>query len=75
MNFDTYLYSKHIPFCKRVNIYVQRTPKHRLISDNYKFYTQWANIDREKDKSLSAEDFKFWLYLRLINKYFNQAFN
>ena len=31
-------------------------------------YEKWKDIDRKKDKSLSAQDFRFWLYLRKIGE-------
>ncbi len=32
------------------------------------YLDQWLAIDHRKDKSLSAKDFRLWLYLRLNNK-------
>lgn len=33
-----------------------------------KYFKKWKSIDREKDKSLSAQDFRFWLYLRKVDE-------
>ena len=33
-----------------------------------KYYKKWHKIDRIKDKSLSAGDFRFWLYLRKVDE-------
>ena len=33
-----------------------------------KYYKKWQKIDRKKDKSLSAKDFRFWLYLRKVDE-------
>ncbi len=32
-----------------------------------KYYKKWLLIDRKKDKSLSARDFRLWLYLRKVH--------
>jgi len=33
-----------------------------------KHYKRWSKINRKKDKSYSASDFRFWLYLRLLDE-------
>ena len=41
------------------------------------YQREWQKIDHRKDKSLSAYDFRFWVYLREMNrkrKLFNQIF-
>lgn len=40
------------------------TQRHNLPSLYPKYYKKWLSIDIEKDKSLSAQDFRLWLYLR-----------
>lgn len=45
--------------CRYNNWMVQRDlPKYTH------YIKEWANIDRKKDKSLSADDFRFWVYLQ-----------
>jgi hypothetical protein len=40
----------------------------RLPKDLNDMESQWRNIDRRRDKSLSSKDFRFWLYIRKVNK-------
>lgn len=35
-----------------------------------KYYKKWKLINRKKDKSLSAKDFRLWLYLRKVDESF-----
>ena len=33
------------------------------------YLKRWMEIDKRKDRSHSARDFRFWLYLRLLRNY------
>lgn len=39
----------------------------RLPKQLNSYLEEWQSIDKRKDRSLSARDFRFWLYLRLNN--------
>ena len=40
----------------------------RLPKSLNRYLDEWLAIDKRKDKSWSARDFRFWLYLRLNDK-------
>lgn len=39
-----------------------------------KHHKKWSKINRKKDKSYSANDFRFWLYLRLLDEKYPMKF-
>ena len=41
----------------------------RLPAQLNSYLAEWEAIDRRKDRSISARDFRFWLYLRLNNAF------
>ncbi len=40
-----------------------------------KHYRKWNKINRKKDKSLSANNFRLWLYLRLLDEKYPMIWN
>ena len=40
----------------------------RIPMDINLYIEEWQKIDHRKDKSLSGKDFRFWLYLRKVDK-------
>lgn len=67
--FNKWFKEKHIPFCEKMNEYVHSHWIYELIDKHKGIYKSWVSIDRKKDKSLSANDFKLYLYLRLVEKH------
>lgn len=47
--------------------------KKNLLKLYPEYYKKWLKIDRKKDKSWSAKDFRFWLYLRKIDEDYSIA--
>ncbi len=60
---------KRLNYAKSLNVFL---PYHLpTLRDAYsEQFGSWSVIDKSKDKSLSAGDFRFWLYLRLLDEKF-----
>ena len=61
------LNKKRLDYAKFLNL---RLPHAILTLAKYfpEYYIKWSKINRKKDKSYSAKDFRFWLYLRLLDR-------
>ena len=61
------LNKKRLDYAKFLNL---RMPHARdyLAKIFPKYLKRWLAIDRKQDKSYSAYDFRFWLYLRLLDE-------
>ena len=66
--FQTWL-EEHKEYCSMLNRYLHLFARKTLQEKFSKIYLDWANIDRKKDKSLSSQDFRFYLYLKLVGEH------
>lgn len=66
--FQTWL-QEHKEYCVMVNNFVNNLANDSIIESFNGEFIEWKNIDRKKDKSLSAQYFRFWLYLRLVDEH------
>ncbi len=55
-------------FVCRYNNHKLKIPIEELIKKYSSYHKEWSKIDKSKDDSFSARDFKFWVYLRENNR-------
>ena len=61
------LNKKRLEYAKFLNLRLPHAESY-LVNIFLRHVKRWLAIDRKQDKSYSAYDFRFWLYLRLLDE-------